>query len=56
MDAPVTGFPFNVTGAPMYVGSTLSFLGSAILFGKPAGLLLTAEVWMVYSIALRFEE
>ena len=56
MDAPVTGFPFNVTGAPMYVGSTLSFLGSAILFGKPAGLLLTAEVWTIYSIALRFEE
>lgn len=52
----VTGFPFNVTGAPMYVGSTMSFLGTALLFGKPAGLLLTAQVWLVYVVALRFED
>ncbi|KAI9860356.1 MAG: Phosphatidyl-N-methylethanolamine N-methyltransferase [Vezdaea acicularis] len=56
MDAPVTSFPFNITGAPMYFGSTLSFLGSAVLYGKPAGLLLTAEVYVVYLLALRFEE
>lgn len=51
-----TGFPFNVVGAPMYVGSTLSFLGTALLFAKPAGILLTAWVWVVYTVALRFED
>jgi phosphatidylethanolamine N-methyltransferase len=56
MDDMVTGFPFNVTDAPMYYGSTMSFLGTAILFGKPAGILLTVEVLIVYLIALRFED
>lgn len=56
MDDMVTGFPFNITDAPMYYGSTMSFLGTAILFGKPAGILLTAEVFIVYLIALRFED
>lgn len=56
MDDIVTGFPFNVTDAPMYYGSTMSFLGTAVLFGKPAGILLTAEVLVVYLIALRFED
>lgn len=56
MDEMVTGFPFNVTKSPMYYGSTMSFLGTAILFGKPAGILLTAEVLIVYLIALRFED
>ncbi|TAQ89470.1 hypothetical protein B7494_g2217 [Chlorociboria aeruginascens] len=56
MDKMVTGFPFNITNAPMYYGSTMSFLGTAILFGKPAGILLTAEVLAVYLIALRFED
>lgn len=56
LDDMVTGFPFNVVGAPMYVGSTLSFLGTAILFAKPAGFLLTAWVLVVYIVALRFED
>jgi methylene-fatty-acyl-phospholipid synthase len=56
MDEMVTGFPFNFTSAPMYYGSTMSFLGSAILFGKPAGILLTLEVLAVYLLALRFED
>ncbi|RDW72023.1 hypothetical protein BP5796_08057 [Coleophoma crateriformis] len=56
MDEMVTGFPFSVTDAPMYYGSTMSFLGTAILFGKPAGVLLTLEVLVVYLIALRFED
>jgi len=56
MDDIVTGFPFNVTDAPMYYGSTMSFLGTAVLFGKPAGILLTVEVLLVYLIALRFED
>ena len=56
MDAKVTSFPFNLTDAPMYYGSTMSFLGTAILYGKPAGVLLTAEVLLVYLLALRFED
>jgi phosphatidylethanolamine/phosphatidyl-N-methylethanolamine N-methyltransferase len=56
MDDIVTGFPFNVMASPMYYGSTMSFLGTAILFGKPAGIMLTAEVLFVYLVALRFED
>ncbi|KAJ9151419.1 Phosphatidyl-N-methylethanolamine N-methyltransferase [Pleurostoma richardsiae] len=55
MDHMVTGFPFSVTDAPMYYGSTMSFLGSALVYGKPAGLLLTAWVLVVYLVALRYE-
>ncbi|KAK7756392.1 Phosphatidyl-N-methylethanolamine N-methyltransferase [Diatrype stigma] len=55
MDSMVTGFPFNVTDAPMYHGSTCSFLGSALLYGRPAGLLLTAWVALVYQVALAYE-
>jgi len=56
LDKMVTGFPFNVTSAPMYYGSTMSFLGSALLYGKPAGILLTAWVLAVYLVALQFED
>jgi phosphatidylethanolamine/phosphatidyl-N-methylethanolamine N-methyltransferase len=56
MDEMVTGFPFNVTDAPMYYGSTLSFLGTAFWYGKPAGILLTALVFVVYKVALSFED
>ncbi|KAJ1726812.1 Phosphatidyl-N-methylethanolamine N-methyltransferase [Coemansia biformis] len=55
MDSRVTGFPFSVLDNPMYVGSTLSFLGASLWYAKPAGLLVTACVWLVYSIALSFE-
>ncbi|EMD00940.1 hypothetical protein BAUCODRAFT_189893 [Baudoinia panamericana UAMH 10762] len=56
MDDMVTGFPFNVTDAPMYYGSTLSFLGTALWYGKPAGVLLTVLVLVAYRIALTFED
>ena len=56
MDAPVTGFPFNITGAPMYWGSTMSFAGTALWYGRPAGLMLTVEVFVVYWVALQFED
>lgn len=56
MDDIVTGFPFNVTASPMYYGSTMTFLGSALWYGKPAGIMLTAEVLIVYLIALQFED
>ncbi|KAK3316366.1 phospholipid methyltransferase-domain-containing protein [Apodospora peruviana] len=55
MDDIVTGFPFNVTNAPMYYGSTMSFLGSALIYGKPAGILLTGVVLAVYLVAIQFE-
>lgn len=56
MDHIVTSFPFNVCNNPMYYGSTLSFLGTALWFGKPAGVVVTAFVFVMYLIALRFEE
>jgi phosphatidylethanolamine N-methyltransferase len=56
MDAPVTSFPFNVSAAPMYHGSTLSFLATAIWKGKPAGLVLTGLVALAYSVARRWED
>jgi len=52
----VNGFPFNITSSPMYNGSTLCFLATALSYRSPAGLLLTALVYMVYQIALRFED
>lgn len=55
MDDMVTGFPFSITDAPMYYGSTLSFLGTALVYGKPAGVLLTAWVLGVYLVALQYE-
>ncbi|KAL5598607.1 hypothetical protein BROUX41_003466 [Berkeleyomyces rouxiae] len=55
MDHMVTGFPFNITDAPMYYGSTMSFLGTALVLGKPAGILMSAWVLFVYLVALRFE-
>ena len=56
MDKKVEGFPFNITGAPMYWGSTCSFLGFAFLRGRLAGFLLTVEVFIMYLLALQFEE
>ena len=56
MDAPVTSFPFNVSDAPMYHGSTLSFLATALWRGKPAGVLLTGVVAGAYAVARRWED
>ncbi|KAF2740004.1 phosphatidylethanolamine N-methyltransferase [Polyplosphaeria fusca] len=56
MDAPVTSFPFSVTDAPMYHGSTLSFLAAAIWKGKPAGLVLTGLVAVCYGVARGYED
>ncbi|KAJ1814759.1 Phosphatidyl-N-methylethanolamine N-methyltransferase [Coemansia sp. RSA 2599] len=55
MDERVTSFPFNVLENPMYVGSTMSFVGVSLWHAKPAGLLVSAYVWLVYSVALGFE-
>lgn len=56
MDEPVTGFPFNITDAPMYWGSTMSFLGTALYYGRTAGVALTVQVFFCYLIALQFED
>lgn len=56
MDAPVTSFPFNVSEAPMYHGSTMSFLATALWYGKPAGIFLTGIVATAYAIARRWED
>ncbi|XP_048351450.1 phosphatidylethanolamine N-methyltransferase [Sphaerodactylus townsendi] len=55
MEAKVTCFPFSVLDNPMYWGSTIIYLGWAIMLASPAGLLLTAVVALCYTIALRFE-
>ncbi|ORY04099.1 phospholipid methyltransferase [Basidiobolus meristosporus CBS 931.73] len=56
MSQRVTGFPFNVSNNPMYHGSTMIFLASALWYGVPAGILLTAVVYITYNVALKFEE
>jgi phosphatidylethanolamine N-methyltransferase len=56
MDEPVTTFPFNVSSSPMYHGSTMSFLATAIWYGKPAGILLSGLVATAYSIACKWED
>ncbi|KAF7760123.1 hypothetical protein Agabi119p4_10799 [Agaricus bisporus var. burnettii] len=55
MDHRVTCFPFNILNDPMYVGSTLCFLATALWYEKPAGLLITLFVWRVYAAALNYE-
>ncbi|KAL1918212.1 uncharacterized protein VTP21DRAFT_3478 [Calcarisporiella thermophila] len=55
MNERVTSFPFNVVENPMYTGSTLNFLGTAIWYQCPAGLLLTLLVHVMYQIALQYE-
>ncbi|BGP19319.1 hypothetical protein JCM10213_006193 [Rhodosporidiobolus nylandii] len=56
MDHKVESFPFSVTSSPMYTGSTLSFLATALWYESPAGILLTFLVWLEYKIALRYED
>lgn len=56
MDERVTGFPFNITDNPMYNGSAMCFLGTALWYAKPTGILVSAFVFVMYKIALIFEE
>ncbi|EEB90944.1 hypothetical protein MPER_10781 [Moniliophthora perniciosa FA553] len=55
MDHRVEGFPFNVLRDPMYVGSTMTFVGGALWYERPAGLIVALYVYIVYMIALRYE-
>ena len=56
MKEKVTGFPYSVTGAPMYDGSTLVFMGTALWYGSVSGLVLSSIVYVCYQVALRFED
>ncbi|KAH9970263.1 phospholipid methyltransferase [Russula compacta] len=55
MDHRVEGFPFNVLRDPMYVGSTMCFAATALWYERPIGLFITLYVYVVYTIALKFE-
>ncbi|CAG8523290.1 1441_t:CDS:2 [Paraglomus brasilianum] len=55
MDTRVTSFPFNILEDPMYYGSTMIFLGTALWYASPSGILLTIWALICYLIALRFE-
>ncbi|KAJ7873307.1 phospholipid methyltransferase-domain-containing protein [Mycena olivaceomarginata] len=48
-------FPYNIMDNPMYVGAKLCFVGAAFWYERPAGLLVSLYVHLVYSTALHFE-
>ena len=52
----ITSFPFNLFNAPMYLGSTLNFLGYALIKKSLVGLVLTIVVGMTYYFGTFFEE
>lgn len=55
-DERITSFPFNVVDNPMYDGSFLCFLGTALFYAKPAGLFASALVYAMYQVVLLIEE
>lgn len=55
MSHRVTGFPFDIMRDPMYNGSTMCFLATALWTAKPAGLVITGLVYVVYQVALAYE-
>ena len=52
----ITSFPFNLFNAPMYLGSTLNFLGYALIKKSFVGLVLTILVAVAYYCGTFFEE
>jgi len=56
LPGPVTTFPYTISSNPMYLGSTLAFLGKALYHASPAGVFLTGVVWTVYKITELVEE
>ncbi|XP_041942067.1 phosphatidylethanolamine N-methyltransferase isoform X2 [Alosa sapidissima] len=55
MEKKVTGFPFNVMENPMYWGSTLNYLGLALMNASPVGVVLTVVVAVTYKVAITYE-
>jgi len=52
----VTGFPYNILDDPMYTGSTLLYIGDALLLRSVTGTVLAGLVAAVYYVAAtRFE-
>ncbi|KAF2076366.1 hypothetical protein CYY_002323 [Polysphondylium violaceum] len=56
MKERITGFPFNVMNNPMYNGSVMLFLAHSLAEKSLAGVAITFVVYIVYKIALIFEE
>eukprot|EP01117_Protostelium_nocturnum_P010313 TRINITY_DN3705_c0_g1_i1.p1 TRINITY_DN3705_c0_g1~~TRINITY_DN3705_c0_g1_i1.p1 ORF type:complete len:198 (-),score=47.51 TRINITY_DN3705_c0_g1_i1:41-634(-) len=56
MDEKVEGFPFNIMANPMYNGSALTFVALSIWHQSPAGFLLSLWIFMIYRVAILFEE
>ncbi len=52
----VVSFPYNLFRAPMYFGSTLNFLGYAVIKKSVTGLFITFLVGIVYFCGSLFEE
>ena len=52
----ITSFPYNIFHSPMYVGSTLNFLGYALIKKSFVGLVLTILVAVAYYCGTFFEE
>lgn len=55
-DERITKFPFNAVDNPMYDGSSLCFLGTALFYGKPAGIWCSALVFAMYRVVELVEE
>ncbi|OWF41357.1 phosphatidylethanolamine N-methyltransferase-like [Mizuhopecten yessoensis] len=55
LDERVTSFPFNILDNPMYVGSTLNFLGAALVNASQTGILVSMFVAIAYRITLMYE-
>ena len=56
MSEPVTGGPFRFFRDPQYFGTSLSMLGSALIYGSQRGLVLTAIMYLVFQISSRLVE
>ncbi|KAH3666830.1 hypothetical protein OGAPHI_003279 [Ogataea philodendri] len=55
-DERITDFPFSVLDNPMYDGSTLCFLGTALWYGKASGIFISGLVYAMYQLVELLEE
>ncbi len=56
LEEKVTNFPFNVVDDPMYVGSTLVYLGFSFQHASVVGVILTGCIALSYVAAILFEQ
>ncbi|CAK9302601.1 unnamed protein product [Gordionus sp. m RMFG-2023] len=52
----IESFPFSIVQNPMYWGSSLNFIGTSLIHSSLAGIVLSVWIWIVYRIAIMFEE